>query len=90
MIDILLTEHQCSLPQQSMHAPQADIWHQVWLAHASLGFMYGRPSVTECDMHYARSSVIECEYYAYMLIKPHVMTVGGGGMWGQLNQKLCH
>ncbi len=43
-----------------------DVWHQVEMAHASVGCMYGRPRMTECDMHYARASVMECDYHAYV------------------------
>ncbi len=55
--------------------------NHIWLAHASVGCMYGRPSVIECDMHYARASVTECTYaYVYIYIKPHVMMGGGWHM----------
>ncbi len=66
MRDILLIEHQCILTQHALQADMPanynahrDVWHQVWLACASLGCMYGRPSVTECDMHYVGASVME-------------------------------
>ncbi len=36
------------------------------LAHASIGCVYGRPNVIECDMHYGRPSMTECEYHAYV------------------------
>ncbi len=28
--------------------------------------MYGKLSVTECDINYARASMMECEYHAYV------------------------
>ncbi len=37
-----------------------------YLTHVSVGCMYGRPSVMECDMHYARACVMECDYDAYV------------------------
>ncbi len=57
MTAILLTELQCSLTGHALQADMPDVWRQVWLACASVGCMYGRQSVTECDMHYARASV---------------------------------
>ncbi len=41
------------------------------LVHASVGCMYGRPSVMECDMHNGRPSVMRRE-----LTQHHIMTGG--------------
>ncbi len=50
--------------------------------------MYGRPSVMGCDiMHYGRTSVTECEYYAYVSRATCYSEGGRWGAWMQLNQK---
>ncbi len=58
MTDICITKYQCSLTQHplpaDMPAKCLNVLDRVWLACASVGYMYGRP---ECDMHYARASV---------------------------------
>ncbi len=74
MIDILITECHCSL---TCHAVQADMPAKCNafprclapnLAARCLSrlHVYGRPSTTECDMHYARGSVMECDYHGYV------------------------
>ncbi len=56
------------------------------------GWKYGRPSVTEYDMHYARASVMKCEYRAYVCKYGHmfVMSVLGWFMGSDVLQTIYH
>ncbi len=56
MTNILHTKSQCSLTQHSLQVTPRCLALSL-AASASLGCMYGRPSVMECDMHYARVNV---------------------------------
>ncbi len=65
---IQLTEGQCSVTQYALQADMSAKCNNGlrWLAGTLVSCMCGSPSVVECDIHYARGSMIECDWHAFV------------------------